>query len=667
MFSSRLFSAESTPPAAPMGGSHASLKTATQGQGAETAEEGKFADAFQSVTTSRDSQATDAQKGVDPSAAKLAEAAPSATASDMAGDEKSAQPAKVSGDASVQAEIEPAAGEQGSEEVIALETDGEQLDTMAMGQPAPSSAPRPSDENLSSRQNNGENGLDPSHKRQIMDDGEALLSRLAAAEKQLAGGKSQQADGLAAPEVGKEHARAGKELPLSSAGGMPRAVAMQGHEAVEPSAGSAQGLVQAQAKVTDGQSGQGGEVGRSAALESSGPGHTGSASVVSQALIQKEAVDEKAADEHHLVRPFVTEQTQVDDIQLDDTQLAALAKLSGQGQAAQGALINADSALEQPALGGKSVQVLSPEHAEWLQAVAQKVKSAAGVQSVDGGAKIAPPMPGAPQALAEAVSGSLGTSSMGTGALGSGILSAAATIPQHSAAAMPGLIAATGEGAAVDASHAAMNKVQAEALTAGTLAQGVLPHGAEGSEGRGAEVAQAVTSLNQQQGINASPIRAEAAQAQTPLMLSKEQAGEQLAERVQVMVAKNLKHVDIRLDPPELGRLQIKLSLNQDQASVQFHVGNAQTRELVEQAMPRLRELMNQQGLQLAQSSVQQDSGRQQFAGQSGQQQQTNTGQSGSDQSGGQQGHAGRHAQQTDGESLEMYVSQPTDRVDYYA
>ncbi|GAB6259893.1 flagellar hook-length control protein FliK [Photobacterium sp. R1] len=156
--------------------------------------------------------------------------------------------------------------------------------------------------------------------------------------------------------------------------------------------------------------------------------------------------------------------------------------------------------------------------------------------------------------------------------------------------------------------------------------------------------------------------RADTAQAQQPpLPLQRDMAGEQLAERVQMLMSKNLKQVDIRLDPPELGRLQIKLHINNDQASVQFNVGNAQTRELVEHAMPRLRELLQQQGLQLAQSSVHQDSG-QQLAGQhtGGQQQ----GEAGSSR-GGQSGQL--QSDEDVGNAVAMTVSEQRDGIDYYA
>lgn len=133
-----------------------------------------------------------------------------------------------------------------------------------------------------------------------------------------------------------------------------------------------------------------------------------------------------------------------------------------------------------------------------------------------------------------------------------------------------------------------------------------------------------------QQGLTVAQARGLEAQTvnaaqQPPLQLTRDAAGEQLAERVQMMLSKNLKNIDIRLDPPELGRMQIRMTMNNDVASVQFTVANQQTRDIVEQAMPRLREMLAQQGLQLADTSVQQQNAGQQqqsqyVAGQNGQQ-----------------------------------------------
>ncbi|HAS6505560.1 TPA: flagellar hook-length control protein FliK [Vibrio parahaemolyticus] len=120
-----------------------------------------------------------------------------------------------------------------------------------------------------------------------------------------------------------------------------------------------------------------------------------------------------------------------------------------------------------------------------------------------------------------------------------------------------------------------------------------------------------------QQGVTAQQqTRAEAAQqAQLPLQLTKELANEQVAEKVQMMMSKNLKNLDIRLDPPELGRMQIRMTMNNDLANVHFTVTNPQARDIIEQALPRLREMLAQQGMQLADSSVQQQSSGQQQSG----------------------------------------------------
>ncbi|OXX25038.1 flagellar hook-length control protein FliK, partial [Vibrio sp. V05_P4A8T149] len=127
---------------------------------------------------------------------------------------------------------------------------------------------------------------------------------------------------------------------------------------------------------------------------------------------------------------------------------------------------------------------------------------------------------------------------------------------------------------------------------------------------------QQLSSALGQHGLNATQSRADNLQAaqQPPLLLNREMASEQMAERLQMMMSKNLKHVDIRLDPPELGRLQIRMNMNGDHTTVHFTVANHQARDVIEQSMPRLREMLAQQGVQLGETSVQQQSAGQQQA-----------------------------------------------------
>jgi flagellar hook-length control protein FliK len=108
------------------------------------------------------------------------------------------------------------------------------------------------------------------------------------------------------------------------------------------------------------------------------------------------------------------------------------------------------------------------------------------------------------------------------------------------------------------------------------------------------------------------------------------EAGAQMQEMIQrfspvmkqqliTMVSNGVQQAEIRLDPAELGHLTIKIQIQGDQTQVQFHVAQSQTRDIVEQAMPRLREMLAQEGLQLTDSHVSQgDGGSEQQHEQSG-------------------------------------------------
>lgn len=113
------------------------------------------------------------------------------------------------------------------------------------------------------------------------------------------------------------------------------------------------------------------------------------------------------------------------------------------------------------------------------------------------------------------------------------------------------------------------------------------------------------------------------AEAQLPtLYLQEPQAAAQLKDRVMYQVQQKIQTAEIRLAPEELGSVQIKVNLQQDQLSVQFVVQQAQAKEALEQQMPRLRELLQQQGVELTDSQVSQQQQQRQQQGE----QQTNTG-----------------------------------------
>jgi flagellar hook-length control protein FliK len=119
-----------------------------------------------------------------------------------------------------------------------------------------------------------------------------------------------------------------------------------------------------------------------------------------------------------------------------------------------------------------------------------------------------------------------------------------------------------------------------------------------------------ISSQQSQQSLSGLQRLEQAQQAQTPVQVKSDLAADQMAERVQMMMSKNLKNIDIRLDPPELGRMQIRMNMSGDVANVQITVSNPAARELIEQTIPRLREMLAQSGVALADTSVQQQSSR---------------------------------------------------------
>ena len=138
---------------------------------------------------------------------------------------------------------------------------------------------------------------------------------------------------------------------------------------------------------------------------------------------------------------------------------------------------------------------------------------------------------------------------------------------------------------------------------------------------------------------NRTPSAAEGAQRREPqnlphLKLAGQEAPAELHQKVNLMLADKLQQAEIQLDPIGLGKMKIQIQIDaSSQASVHFVVQHGQTREMLEQAMPRLRDMLAGQGIQLGQTQVQHQSQQQQQQGQA-----TSGGQGQQGQSGGQSG-----------------------------
>ncbi|MBS2780290.1 flagellar hook-length control protein FliK [Aeromonas salmonicida] len=114
------------------------------------------------------------------------------------------------------------------------------------------------------------------------------------------------------------------------------------------------------------------------------------------------------------------------------------------------------------------------------------------------------------------------------------------------------------------------------------------------------------------------------------LKLASPETPVQLHQKVNLMLTDKLQQAEIQLDPQGLGKMKIQIQMGADnQANVHFVVQHGQTREMLEQAMPRLRDMLAGQGIQLGQTLVQQQP-QQQSQGQSAFSGQGQSGQNGS-------------------------------------
>ncbi|WOC25339.1 flagellar hook-length control protein FliK [Pseudoalteromonas sp. N1230-9] len=135
----------------------------------------------------------------------------------------------------------------------------------------------------------------------------------------------------------------------------------------------------------------------------------------------------------------------------------------------------------------------------------------------------------------------------------------------------------------------------------------------------------------------------------------KSDAAKMLQERVSALLNINNKEAEIRLDPPEMGSMHIRIRSDAEQAQINFVVQNQQAKEALEQSMPRLREMLAQQGIELGESSIQQ--------GESGAQQDPEQGQG--NLAGNQ--HEEESQTNTAATNVETSRQQSSSSIDYYA
>lgn len=175
------------------------------------------------------------------------------------------------------------------------------------------------------------------------------------------------------------------------------------------------------------------------------------------------------------------------------------------------------------------------------------------------------------------------------------------------------------------------------------------------------QLAQVDTTINEN-----SQLRSEASKPQQQfegfdkaVNIHKPEGQQQLNEKIRWMVNARNTMAEIRLDPPELGSMQVRVNVQGDAASVSFIVQSQQAKDALADTMPKLRDMLSEQGIELGDAQVRKDNSQN---GESGQQL--------ASQSGNGQGQRGNNDAEFDDDTrvIEQAVTREAKGgIDYYA
>ncbi|HEY0064637.1 MAG TPA: flagellar hook-length control protein FliK [Telluria sp.] len=87
---------------------------------------------------------------------------------------------------------------------------------------------------------------------------------------------------------------------------------------------------------------------------------------------------------------------------------------------------------------------------------------------------------------------------------------------------------------------------------------------------------------------------------------------QQVGQKIVWMVAGKEQSASLTLNPPDMGPMQVVLSVNNDQATVTFSAAQPEVRQALEDALPKLREMMSESGIALGNASVNDGAAQQQ-------------------------------------------------------
>jgi flagellar hook-length control protein FliK len=160
--------------------------------------------------------------------------------------------------------------------------------------------------------------------------------------------------------------------------------------------------------------------------------------------------------------------------------------------------------------------------------------------------------------------------------------------------------AAAKDGADLGASQALLAKFKAQP----EAAQAVLPaHEALPALPEAAPSAQLLAQM-QPAALQAAQAAVGAAGEHIPARVGSSGWDQQVGQKIVWMAADGEQSAELTLNPPDLGPLQVVLNVGNDGASIAFSSSQLEVRQALENALPRLREMMSESGIALGNATV---------------------------------------------------------------
>jgi len=122
--------------------------------------------------------------------------------------------------------------------------------------------------------------------------------------------------------------------------------------------------------------------------------------------------------------------------------------------------------------------------------------------------------------------------------------------------------------------------------------------------------------------VNTSPVVAPVTQLVIDTPVTQRQWGNEFSQKITWMATQHDQHAELHLNPAQLGPVDVVIKVSGDQATAQFTSAHAAVREVIEQSIPKLREMLADNGIMLGNTTVSDQTPREQ-RGEFGNQRQT--------------------------------------------